>query len=563
MRRVVQCLPAVVLALAVLALYAQTLGFGLLRFDDPDYTVACAFVRDGLTWANVREALTNLRHGGIWMPLTYLSYMCDISLLGGSSAAFHLTNVLLHALAAVLLWRLLVRVCGDDSRPLAFAAVAFWALHPQRVEAVAWVAARKELLWSCWALGGLAAWARGRRAAATLCMACACLSKPTAMVFPALALAVDLCRPARPAIRWRGYVPLLLLSVVTGAVAVYSQTHPEGMAAKELFTAPLAHRLVNAVNAVGLYLAQAVVPAGIHFDYRSVPEFLPLGWPIGLVMGVGVIGALGSLGFLGPLRTLSTLLTLWTLGTLAPTLGIFGSFGEQARADRFWYFASMGLSLGAVLVVPPSRRRVVAFALLGGAAAFSAVTAIRTADYRNDRTVFERTLACDPQHGRALAHVGEAKCAAGDLESGIADLRTSRAVRPRLDTDAKLAYALMRRGRREDWAEIRAVTASVAADPARDEKGQALEALGTAELVAGEWRAAADHLTRSVTAPRRFYASADARLKLAYALHNVGRREEADRLFAEAYKSGRVDLSEKAEQAITAIADDPQAVLFW
>jgi len=253
------------------------------------------------------------------------------------------------------------------------------------------------------------------------------------------------------------------------------------------------------------------------------------------------------------------------LATLGPTLGIFGSFGEHARADRFWYVASMAIPLGVVVW----RRRwahwhvLSTFAVWALLAVFAAVTYCRIGDYRNDRTVFARTLVCDPGHGRALAHVGEAKCADGDLEGGIAMLCESRAVRPRFDTDAKLGYALMRRGRAEDLREIRTVCAEAAVHPERDLKGQALEALGTAELVAGEWKAAAEHLTRSVIAPQRFYSALDAQLKLAYALHNCGRREDADALFALVYKSGRTDLSEKAEQAITAIADDSRVVLFW
>ena len=84
---------------------------------------------------------------------------------------------------------------------------------------------------------------------------------------------------------------MFAISLATGALAIYSQTHPEGMAAKELFYAPLGERLLNAMVAVGLYVAQMVAPFGIHLDYRVVPR----GWPLNGVLGLSVF-ALVALG---------------------------------------------------------------------------------------------------------------------------------------------------------------------------------------------------------------------------------------------------------------------------
>ena len=66
----------------VWALFGQSGKFEFLRLDDPTYTFNCTFVKDGLSWANVREAFANVRHGGIWMPATYISYMIGISAFG-------------------------------------------------------------------------------------------------------------------------------------------------------------------------------------------------------------------------------------------------------------------------------------------------------------------------------------------------------------------------------------------------------------------------------------------------------------------------------------------------
>ena len=575
---------AVLLVIAVLAVYLQCLGFDFLRFDDPDYTFACAFVKDGLSWRNVCEAFANLRHGAVWMPVTWISYMADISLFGAGACGHHAVNVLLHLANSLILLRLAYSMVlqSSDSRNspvtllvtlLATLLVIFWAIHPQRVEAVAWIASRKELLWAFFTLLGLLAWRGGRAFAALACCALACMSKPTAMVFPLLALILKPLKPLRPR-------PLIFLSIMfaisvaTGVLAIYSQTHPEGMSSKDLFYAPLGERLVGAATAIGLYLAQTVVPVGIHLDYRAVPG----GWPLHCGLGLSVFalavlwlvikGLRGSDGIKG-LKGLNGFAgVLFFIVALLPTLGLFGSFGEHARADRFLYVPAMALPLffngfkfngfGAIKAI-----RVSTIAILIVLALYSFQSFRIASSYRDDISVFTRTLACDPDNGRALAHVGEARCAAGALDEGIDLLRRSREIRPRDATDGKLAYALMRRGKASDWAEIRVVCASFAADPARDVKGQALEALGTAELKSRNWQKAAEFLGRSILAPARFYSAADAKLKLAFAWHNAGRRTEARKLFEAISRYTRADLSARADEVLAVLDRSPNAMLFW
>ena len=553
---------AAILAIAVVALYAQTASFAFLRFDDPDYTFANAFVRNGLTGSGVVSAFADFRHGAVWMPVTWLSYMADIAFFGPGACPHHVVNVLLHLANAVLLLLLLRRLAQDRTSGVWLAlAVGLWALHPQRVEAVAWIASRKELLWAFFSLLGLLAWRRNHLVRATVCCALACMSKPTAMVFPFLAILIDRIPNEAPRRRRWAYVPLFLLAVATGLAAVYSQTHPEGMAAKDLFYAGFVERSINALVAVGLYLGQLICPFGLHLDYRAIPGE----WPLNLGLGLGalVVWAVLMGWLIGRLRSRIALWAfLWFGLALAPTLGIFGSFGEHARADRFLYVPMMALPLALAFVGERWGRRaygvVAAFGLLFVGCSWPLIRS-----YRSDESAFQRTIACDADHGRALAHVGEARCAAGDLDAGIELLRHSRAVRPRAATDGKLAYALMRRGRTADWEEIRTVCAPYVAKPEWDEKGQALEALGTAELRARDWTAAATHLVLSTRAPARFYSAEDAFLKLAFAWQNGGRRAEALKLFERLANSTRADISARATSALGAIARSPNVLLFW
>lgn len=633
-------LGAVILAALVGLLYVPTGSFGFLHLDDHDYTFLCPFVHDGLSWGNIKEAFTNLSHGGVWMPLTYISYMCDISLFGPGAGPHHLVNVALHMVNTMLLLALAWRLAGGRKRFWIVLAVAFWAFHPQRVEAVAWIASRKELLWAAFTLAGLLFWGSAdhrsaiRSIVAYLCCALACMSKPTAMCFPALALCVDLAMrsgdieakhvneakridEAQHIVLMRElrsrifpYLPLLLMAIATGALAMYSQTHPAGHEVRALFSASLPWRLLNAIAAIGLSLFQLVVPVGIHIDYRAVPGQWPIHGLLGCLTFVScLVLVVGALSFklaawsvaLAPiscaqdprkaqsskLKALSsklkvpTISILWFLAALLPTLGIFGSFGEHARADRFLYVPMMAVAVAMAMAggerdqdrrdrrdhreKPAKKWQGLAIRSMAGLyVATLAVMAWPVIDsYRNDESVFRRTLRFDPDNGRALAHVGQAECAQRNgIDRGIEHLRRSQAVRPRDDTSAQLAYALAMRGHSGDFGEIRRLCSKFACDHTLDRKGQALEALGMTAMRQRRWNEAIGCLYDSIRAPNRFYSNEDAMLKLAACLCNAGRQAEATKWLEQLTSSKRTDIRGKAIQSLETLKRNPRTVLF-
>ena len=161
----------------VVALYARCIFFSYIGLDDAAYTFRNPFVAGGLSAPNVVEAFTNLRHGGIWMPVTYVSYMLDASICRWTGlplmGEMHFVNVLLHTANFILLWKLIRLLTTNHQTPttnhqqlttiIAALAAMIWAVHPLRAEPVAWIAARKELLWSLFTLSGIILWIRGMR----------------------------------------------------------------------------------------------------------------------------------------------------------------------------------------------------------------------------------------------------------------------------------------------------------------------------------------------------------------------------------------------------------------
>jgi len=131
------------LLLLIAAIYWPVAGFGFVTLDDGLYVYDNPHVLGGLSRASIAWAFTTL-HAGFWMPLTWLSLMTDASLWGGWAGGYHLTNVVLHAVAAILFFLLLRRLLGASGIPLL--AAALFAAHPLHVESVAWVTERKDVL---------------------------------------------------------------------------------------------------------------------------------------------------------------------------------------------------------------------------------------------------------------------------------------------------------------------------------------------------------------------------------------------------------------------------------
>ena len=550
---------ALALVASVWAVWFQSGGFEYIRLDDNIFVFDFSAVAGGLSIEGIRGVFSNFTQGGIWMPMTSITYMADISLFGATPGVHHLSSVGWHTANTLLLFALLLRLARRwmrEGEPLpVFACVLaalFWAVHPLRNESVAWIASRKDLVFSFFTFLGLHAWLRRDmtgRLLGWICCALACLSKPTAMVFPFIALILDLIAadedetlPARLRhVRWWSYAPLLLMAFATGCVAIYSQTHSTGVDAdvRGLYEGygSLPWRCLNAAVAVGLYIAQTVVPVGVHVMYRSIVG----GAPQGLWIGLAVLAASGCALFLcvrgrkGGAALLPLLAVGWFIVAIGPTLGVAGGFGNQARADRFLYLPAVGFSIliaWGLAKMHLRRAWLVVCALLAAGYGYAAWRNAKT--YATDYTLFSRVLEWDDRHDLALAHVGSELCARyGMPDEGIECFRRAMAANPKAeDTAAQLVFALATRGRREDHGEIRQYCSKLLAEPELDEKGLATEALGMITMKEMKWDDAIRFFNASIHAPKRTQPPDTAMIRLGMCYHNKGDLDRAERAFA-------------------------------
>ena len=399
------------LALAVVWLYAPVRDFPFITFDDPEYVTRNPHVRGGLGWSGVVWAFTQ-PYAANWHPLTWLSHMLDWSLYGAWAGGHHLTSVVLHALSTVVLLAALVRLTRAPWESAV--AAALFALHPLRVESIAWVSERKDVLSTLGWVTAMLAYARyaerpslGRYLAVAAAFAAGLLAKPMVVTLPAALLLLDawpLGRPAREG--WRRLVvekvPLFALSAVAAIVTYRVQAGAGAVASLE--HQPFAARVENALLAYVSYLGKTLWPSGLAAFYPPPDDFA-----ITAVIGAAAVLLAMTAVALWQWRARPYLLVgwLWFLGTLVPVIGIVHA-GDQAMADRFTYVPSIGLGLMSAWALGEPARRTPRSWWVATAAVAVAITlwSIRTREqlqtWRDSRALYTHALAVTT--GNHLAH---------------------------------------------------------------------------------------------------------------------------------------------------------------
>src|SRR5215471_12920280 len=185
----------IALAGLVWLVFGQTLCHDFVNYDDPRYVYENTKITDGLSISGIAWAFTHI-HSMYWHPLTTISHMLDCQLYGLKAGWHHFTNVLLHNIAVMLLFLGLLQMTGKIWRA-AFVAAIF-AIHPMRVESVAWIAERKDVLSGVFFALTLGAYMRYARATSvaryvtmSIFVACGLMSKATFVTVPLVLLLLD------------------------------------------------------------------------------------------------------------------------------------------------------------------------------------------------------------------------------------------------------------------------------------------------------------------------------------------------------------------------------------
>jgi tetratricopeptide (TPR) repeat protein len=457
--------PALALVTLLALAYAPLPWNGFLPVDDGEYLTANPVVARGLTADGIRWAFTAVGYASNWHPLTWLSHMLDVSLFGMDPRGHHLVNLLLHALAALLFCNLLRAATGRPGASLA--AALLFALHPLRVESVAWAAERKDVLAGLLFLATLRLWLRHlarpsppRYLAAVACAAASLLAKPTGVTLPFALLLLDhwpLGRLGGPAGGERGTVrglaslvtekiPFFLLAALSSWVTLVAQTRGLGIK-----NAPLDLRLANALVSWVRYLDKTFVPMDLAFFYPVVR--LRLGdnrvWLSALLLAAVTLAALLVR------RGYPAVGWLWFLGTLVPVIGLV-QVGQQAMADRYTYLPSLGLAILLVWGVSDLLGRLHLPRLAGPLLLLAAtvpllvLTPLQVRRWRDFPTLAAHTLRVTRDNWLAESWLGDIRYREGRTDEALAHFNRSAALMPGYaPTQMNLGLIYLQRGERE------------------------------------------------------------------------------------------------------------------
>lgn len=411
------------LAAATVAAFWPVTNAQFVNLDDPTYISDNLRVQRGLTVDNVKWAFTTF-HGSLWHPLTWLSIMLDCELFGVNPAAMHRVNLGFHVANAVLLFLMLRRL----TRALWASALvaALFALHPLRVESVAWIAERKDVLSTFFCI--LTIWSyseyvlrrcAGWYTAAILFFAFGLMSKAMLVTLPFVLLLIDfwpLRRIDGAAPRTWTHVrrlvfdklPFFALAAVSIALAWLAPRHGEGVVS--FVRLPLSERIENAIVSYARYLGKTCWPTDLAVYYPHPGEWsgLLVAAAVALVVIVSALAVRTFRRF--PWFFIGW---FWFVGTLVPVLGIV-QVGGQSMADRFTYLPSIGLFIAIVWTVRELvlGNRALRLASVAGAGVLTIVCALithRQAGYwKNSHTLFTHAAKVTPPSTLLLNSMGDA-----------------------------------------------------------------------------------------------------------------------------------------------------------
>lgn len=416
---------ACVAACVTFRVFLPAVNHDFVTLDDDAYVTENPHVVSGPTRENLVWAFTS-SHSANWHPLTWISHMIDCRVFGLRPAGHHLTSIVLHAVNAALVFLFLRLATGSLAAALLVALL--FGLHPLRVESVAWVSERKDVLSAFFGLAALVAYAAyarrpgpARYATVALLLTLGLLAKPMLVTWPCLLLLLDYW----PFRRFEGVppgglfvkrtarltaekVPLFVIAAAATTATFLAQKSAGAIVSVDAMPIPL--RMGNAVISYAQYLSKTFWPAPLAVPYPFDPEIITLPRVLAATLLLAAITLAAAL----LRRRVPALFVgwLWFLGLLVPVIGLV-QVGSQAMADRYTYLPSIGLAVAVVwtLAAAAKFRPVLQALLLVPAIAVLSISAQTTRwqleHWRDSETLFRHAIAVTGDNSLAHNNLGK------------------------------------------------------------------------------------------------------------------------------------------------------------
>ncbi|MHC4912417.1 MAG: tetratricopeptide repeat protein [Planctomycetota bacterium] len=451
----------VFLVVATLTVFWPVQKYSFLDYDDHQYVTDNQHVKAGLTSEGIIWAFTT-GHVSNWHPLTWLSHMLDCQLFGTDPGRHHLINLLIHTISTIVLFAVFKKVTGAVWLS-GFVAAAF-AFHPLHVESVAWIAERKDVLSGLFWMLTMAVYLRyvrqrtiGSYVGTIAVFALGLMAKPMLVTLPFVLLLLDYWPLERLKLSNLGRlisekVPLFILSAMSSVVTFIAQR--SGGAVIQMEEVPIGIRAANGLISYLIYISKMFWPSRLAAFYAYTFDKSSLWLAVLaalLVVGISVLAVV-----LAARHRYVLVGWFWYIGTLVPVIGLV-QVGTQARADRYTYIPSIGISIiiawGAVELSGKWRYRKVVLAISAAVvtAAMLLSARMQVHHWQDSLTLFSR--AVEVTRGNYVGHAGLGKAlhARGKIDEAIRQYRQALQIKPNY-TIARynLANALSRQGKKNE-----------------------------------------------------------------------------------------------------------------
>ncbi len=448
---------ALVVLLAIGAVYGNALQ-GRFVFDDHTLVLTQGNLREPAAFPSIfwSKKFDRVKY----RPLRTASYWLDYRLFGLDPRGYHLSNLLLHAAASLAAFLVALRLLPFRA---ALLAALLFAVHPIQTESVTYISGRRDLLSGLFVLLGFYAFLRyrddgGRRwlGAAGLAYLLGLLSKEMAVTLPLLFLAYDAVRGAdqrgflRSAVTalrrdWWLYLTPALAGLAFG---VYTVTVTHASRQTEYYGGGLGMTVLTAARIIVHYLKLLLFPATLNADYSYNAFPVTSSWTdprAWLALVVLTLLAAGLIRLL-PSRPVAALGGLWFFVTLLPVSQLIPH--HELMAEHYLYIPSFGLFLaaGAMLVTLMEKGRqaaAVTGACLLALLLLGARTVVRNRDWKDDLTLWTKTVSTAPGAARARDNLGRAylrRALNEQAEKELAEAVRIKPEEPRYHDNLGLAY---------------------------------------------------------------------------------------------------------------------------
>ena len=480
--------------------FGRIIGNDFITFDDDEYIAENNYIKSGINTESIKWALTS-SHASNWHPLTWISHMLDWQLFGANAAGHHLVNLLLHIGSAILLFLFFNKTTG--SVWISAFVAALFALHPLRVESVAWAAERKDVLSMFFGIATLYVYALyvedHKLSKYFLCLALfalGLLAKPMLVTMPFVLLLIDywplgrwqkvlqpelltfnneielvkkrfkqskansikeqkISMPLRNrakvirSLLWEK-VPFVFLAVISSIVTIWAQSNGGLIASLEQL--PLLNRMLNAIVSYVVYVIKIFWPVNLAVFY-PYEQFFPL-WQ---VFGAASIILAISIAVIYFIKKAPFLFVgwFWYLGALVPVIGLM-QVGLQSMADRYTYFPSIGIAIilayGIAYLLPEGKLyKIIIMAAAIILAALTFLTWQQCGYWKNSVVLYDHVLKVTKNNYLAHSNLGIVLAAQGRKEEAITQYLAAIKINPNYaDAYYNLANLLIKQGKIED-----------------------------------------------------------------------------------------------------------------